>query len=685
MSKNNNTNPLFDTGPLPAFDLIEPQHAGPAIEQLLNTFRDGIKAAFSGSEPVDWDGVGGLEERLSDPLDRAWSPVSHLNGVVDSPAWRDAYAAAVVQISDFHTEINQDPDRHRAWTALSNTADYAEMEPAKRRIVDNTLRDFRLSGIELGPEQRGRFAAITRRLTELSTQFQQNVQDATEAWSLHLTDAAALAGLPEMQLEQARQLADSKQLEGYLLNLEYPSYHAVMTYAEDRSLRETVYRAYNTRASDQGPHAGQWDNGPLIHEMLTLRQELARLLGFNSYLDYSLTTKMASSPQQVRGFLDQLLTLARPRAELELAELSQYAASQGGPTELAAWDLGFYSERLRKQRYDVSDQETRPYFSLPTALDGLFGVTNSLFGVTIKERTEVPVWHPDVRYFELSDEHGKVRAGFYVDLYARAGKRGGAWMADCRSKYNNQLPVAFLTCNFPAPSDTRPSLLSHNDLITLFHEFGHTLNHLLTRVTYPAVGGLAGIEWDAVELPSQLLENWCWQREALDTFARHVDTGDRLPADLLQRMLDARHFQSGMFLVRQLEFGITDFRLHLEFDPQQADHQTRIHAEVSASTAVLPAPDWTRFLNSFGHLFAGGYAAGYYSYLWAEQLSADAFSRFEQDGIFNRKTGAALEDEILARGGSRDALDSFVAFRGREPEIGPLLRSYGIEQQALDQ
>lgn len=681
MSNNNNANPLFDSGPLPAFGLIEPHHVAPAIEHLLTAFRDGIKAAFADPEPADWDSVGGVEERLGDPLERAWSPVSHLHSVTDSPAWREAYGAAVIKLSDFHTEMNQDPDRYRAWRALREADDYAELEPAKRRIIDNTLRDFRLSGIELAPEQRRRFGTIKRRLTELATRFQQNVQDATEAWSLQLAEASDLAGLPAMQLEQARQLASSKNLDGYLLNLEYPSYHAVMTYAEDRSLRQSIYRAYNTRASDQGPNAGQWDNGPLIHEILALRQELARLLGFDNFAEYSLATKMADSPQQVQEFLDQLLTLARPRAERELLELTEYAASQGGPAELAPWDIGFYSERLRKQRHDVSEEETRPYFPLPAALDGLFGVASCLFDLSFEERIDVPVWHPDARYFELSDDQGAAVAGFYIDLYAREGKRGGAWMADCRARYQDQLPVAFLTCNFPAPSKDRPSLLSHNDLTTLFHEFGHTLHHLLTRIPHPAVGGISGVEWDAVELPSQLLENWCWQSEALDTFARHVDSGEPLPGDLLQRMLDARHFQSGLFLVRQLELGITDLCLHQEFDADIANHQASIQAQVRARTAVVPTPDWNRFINGFGHLFAGGYAAGYYSYLWAELLSADAFSRFEQEGIFNRSTGGALQAEILSRGGSRDALESFVAFRGREPEIGPMLRSYGIEER----
>jgi oligopeptidase A len=679
MSKTNHTNPLFDSGPLPAFGEIGPQHVAPAIDRLLEEFRQEIQTAFGQPDTANWEHVGATEERLGDPLERAWSPISHLHSVTDSAEWREAYGAAVVKLSEFQTEMNQDPDRYRAWKALSEGDEYAQLEAAQKKVVDNTLRDFRLSGIELSAEQRQRFAGIQRRLTELSTQFQQNLQDATDAWSVTLEDATDLNGLPSMQLEQARQLAAAREQEGFLINLEYPSYHAVMTYAEDRGLREQVYRAYNTRASDQGPNAGQWDNGPLIKEILELRQELAQLLGFDSYAHYSLTTKMASSPQQVVSFLEQLLALARPRAEIELAELADYAREHAGPEELAPWDVGFYAERLRKQRYDVSDEETRPYFPLPAAIDGLFSVASSLFGVSFQEKPEVPTWHPDARYFQVIDESGKDLAGFYIDLYARKSKRGGAWMADCRARYQEQLPVAFLTCNFSAPTESSPSLLSHNDLTTLFHEFGHTLHHLLTRVKHPAVGGISGVEWDAIELPSQLMENWCWQRHALDTFARHVETGEALPADLLQRMLDARHFHSGLFLLRQLEFGITDLRLHQEFDPAQEDQVATIHGQVREQTALLPVPEWNRFINGFGHLFAGGYAAGYYSYLWAEQLSADAFSRFEEEGIFNRKTGEALRDEILARGGSRDAIESFTAFRGREPEIGPLLRSYGIE------
>ncbi len=680
MSENqpSNDNPLTGNTPLPRFDAIEPSHAVPALRSLLNDAGSALEKIYEG--PVSWDEVALAEERILCAISNVWAPVSHLHSVADSEEWREAYGEAVMLLTDFHTALDQNPKRAKAWQALADSDEFASLSAPQQQVVNHTLRDFRLSGAYLEDVSQQRFAEIRRRLTELGTAFQQNVQDATDGWSQHFTDATALAGLPENELKQAAARAGEEG--GYTINLEYPSYHAVMTYADDGELRETVYRAYATRASDQGPHAGQWDNSPLILEMLTLRRELAQLLEFDSYADYSLETKMAPTVDATLAFLRSLAEKALPHARRDMRELNEFAASQGAATPLKAWDLAYWSEKLREERFAVSDEELRPYLSLDGCLKGMLDVTNQLFGIEFRANADAPVWHPDVRYYDVVDAEGSKLAGFYIDVYARKGKRGGAWMGSCRDRYrwpsHSQLPVAFLNCNFPAPTPEQPSLLNHRDLTTLFHEFGHSLHHMLTRIPYPAVGGISGVEWDAVEQPSQFLENWCWEREALDGFARHVSTGESMPSDLLEKLLAARRFQSGMFLVRQLEFALTDLRLHQEFDPDDHGQVARIVSEVRAEVAVVPYPRGNRFLNSFGHLFAGGYAAGYYSYLWAEQLAADAFGRFQEEGIFNAETGEAFRREVLETGGSRPAMDSFVAFRGRQPSIEPLLASYGL-------
>ncbi len=663
---------------LPPFDQIEAEHAVPALRQLISDANNALESIYSG--PADWDHLVSAEEQILMAISNAWSPVSHLHSVADSEAWRTAYGEAVMLLTDFHTALDQNPARAKAWQSLADSEQYAELSPPQQQVVEHALRDFRLSGayLEAGPQQR--FAEIRRRLTELGTAFQQNVQDATDNWSQHFADAEALAGLPDNALQQAASRAGDKG--GFEISLEYPSYHAVMTYAHDSSLRETVYRAYNTRASDQGPHAGQWDNSPHIVEMLSLRKELADLLEFDSYAQYSLETKMAPDVGATLQFLRSLGEKALPHARRDMRELNEFAASQGAAVPLKAWDLGYWSEKLREDRFAVSDEELRPYLSLDACLSGMLEVTARLFGVGFSLKTEAPVWHPDVRYYDVISAQGETIAGFYIDVYARKGKRGGAWMGNCRDRYpwpsHTQLPVAYLNCNFPAPTEDQPSLLNHRDLTTLFHEFGHSLHHMLTRIPYPAVGGISGVEWDAVEQPSQFLENWCWEREALDQFARHVDSGQSMPDDLLGRMLAARQFQSGMFLVRQLEFAITDLRLHHEFKPGDHGQIAQIVSEVRAEVAVVPYPRGNRFLNGFGHLFAGGYGAGYYSYLWAEQLAADAFSKFQEEGIFNPDTGRKFRTEILETGGSRSAMESFMAFRGRAPSVEPLLASYGL-------
>lgn len=684
MNREITENPLLEPG-LPPFDRIEPRHALPALEHLTERYREGLAAALA-DERVGWEPLAGVEEELMDRLDCAWTPVAHLHSVVGGAEWGEVYARAAVKISEFHTELDQHEGRFRAYRRLRDSAARTGLSAAQQRVVDNALRDFRLSGIDLPPEAKKRYREIARELTELGTRFQQNILEASEAWTRSFESVEALAGLPPNELRQARQRAAEAGHGGWMITLDLPSFLAVMTYADDRALREEAYLAYNTRASDQGPHAGRWDNGPVIERILTLRRELAQLVGFADYAAYSLETKMVPGVREVQDFLNHLAARARPRALKELTELEDFARGQGATVPLEAWDVAYWSEKLRKARFDVSDEELRPYFPLPRALDGMVMVAGALFGLRFTPRDDVATWHPQVKVLEVRGPSDQPVAVFYLDLYARKGKRAGAWMGICRSRRlvggQDRLPAAFLSCNFAPPTDEHPSLLSHTELTTLFHEFGHCLHHMLTRVPHPAVGGISGVEWDAVELPSQFLENWCWEQAALDRFARHVETGEPLPEALLRRMLDARHFQSGMFLVRQLEYGLTDLRLHHEFDPDDPGQIERITTEVQQQVAVIRYPAQRRMLTGFPHLFGGGYGAGYYSYLWSEQLAADAFSRFKEEGVFDRGVGADFRREILEVGGSRDALDSFVAFRGRGPRLEPLLKRYGIADAA---
>jgi oligopeptidase A len=548
--------------------------------------------------------------------------------------------------------------------------------------VDEAIRDFELSGVALEEPARSRYREIANEQSKIATEFEQALLDATEAWHLDLLDAVALAGLPDSARGLLRQYAADAGLDGWRITLQQPSYVAVMTYADDRGLRRQVYQAYATRASDQGPHAGRFDNAPRIERIMALRHESAQLLGFPNAAEESLATKMAADATRVLGFLRDLAARARPVAQRELAELAAFARESLGLDTLEPWDVSYAAEKLRLARYALGEEELKPYFPAERAIEGVFVVAQRLFGVRFAARAGVPTWHADVRYYDVLDAEGAVFAGVYLDLYARQGKRGGAWMDVCRTRRRHaggmQLPVAFLTCNFAPPAGGIPSLLTHDDVITLFHEFGHGLHHLLTEVDWPSAAGIAGVEWDAVELPSQFMENFCWTRETLDLFARHWQTGEALPEDLFRRMTAARHFHAGLFLVRQLEFALFDFRLHLEYDPAHGARALPLLEEVRREVAVIHPPAWHRFPHSFSHVFAGGYAAGYYSYLWAEVLSADAFARFEETGVLDRATGEQFRRAILAVGGSRPALDSFIEFRGREPDAGALLRSYGL-------
>ncbi|MBZ0221976.1 MAG: M3 family metallopeptidase [Dokdonella sp.] len=711
----NPDNPLLAESGLPRFSAIRPEQVEPAIDAVLADYRAGIDAVLASTAPRDFAGVIGCSESLEDRLNRTWAPVSHLHGVADSEALRKAYAAAQEKIVEFSSELGQNRDLFAAVNAVAQRPDSTTLPAAARALLAHELRDFRLAGVALEEPARTRFREISSALAKLATEFEEAVLDATDAWSESIHDEAALAGIPESGRAVLRAYAQDQGEDGWRVTLKQPSVQAVLTFADDRALRERVYTAYQTRASDQGPHAGQFDNSARMEQLLALRHEAAQLLGFHDAAEESLATKMAPAPATVLDFLHDLAARAKPVAQREFAELREYARTQLGIAELAAWDVGYAAEKLREHKYALREEELKPYFALDAVLEGLFAITGRIFGVSLKPRSDVDVWHADVRYYDLVGADGTVFAGAYFDLYARAGKRGGAWMDVCINRFvdaaHRQLPVAFLTCNFAPPTKgsadevrtppslacvageggtigsadggvragaATPSLLTHDDVLTLFHEFGHGLHHLLTEVDLPGVGGINGVEWDAVELPSQFMENFGWQREALDLFARHWQSGERLPDDLFARMQAARHFHAGLFLVRQLEFALFDFRIHREYEPTRGARVMEILAEVRAEVAVIQPPTWQRFPHAFTHIFAGGYAAGYYSYLWAEVLSADAFGRFEEEGVFNATTGACWRKEILAVGASRPALESFIAFRGRAPTPDALLRSYGL-------
>ncbi|MWJ29457.1 oligopeptidase A [Halomonas sp. ZH2S] len=676
-------NPLLETHQLPPFDEIRPEHVIPAMDSLLADNRAAIEkltAQAQHSTPT-WESVAAPLETLNDRLSKAWAPVSHLNGTMNSPEWREAYQACLSKLSDYSTWVSQHEGLFHAWQALKEGPAWAELDQAQRRTVENTLRDFHLAGVDLPQAQKARYGEIKARLSELSNQYSNNVLDATQAWYKQVDDETELAGLPQSALDNLKANAQAKELEGYRITLNFPSFYPVICYADNRELRREVYTAFITRASDQGPDAGHFDNAPLMEEILALRTELAELLGFASYADYSLTTKMAESPRQVLDFLEDLARRAVPQAQEEFSELADYAKRELGITQLQPWDVAYASEKLREARHVISEEQLRPYFPAPKVMDGLFQVVERLYGVRFKEDSEAPRYHDDVRYYQIT-ENGEVIAGFYLDLYAREGKRGGAWMADCRVRRQSseglQLPVAFLTCNFTPPVGDRPALFTHDEVTTLFHEFGHGLHHMLTQQQIADISGINGVAWDAVELPSQFMENFCWEREGLDLLASHVDTGEPLPPELLERLQAAKNFQSAMGMVRQLEFSLFDLRLHHELKAPTATQIQALLDEIRAAVSVVPKTDFNRFQNSFGHIFAGGYAAGYYSYKWAEVLSADAWSAFEEAGIFDPETGLRFRREILEPGGLRDAADLFRAFRGRDPSVEPLLRHCGI-------
>ncbi len=679
-------NPLLSMEGLPPFSEIKPEHAQPAVEQIISENRTSIERLLSQSEDSHWNTLVQPLEEMEDRLGRAWSPVSHLNSVMNSQELRDAYNSCLPLLSDYATEMGQHKGLYRAFRQIAENDSFRMLELSQKKIIENALRDFRLSGIDLPGDKQERYREISLSLSQLTSKFGENVLDATNGWEKLVTDESLLVGLPESARAMARQTAEQRDKEGWLLTLEFPSYIAVMTYADERSLREELYEAYVTRASDQGPHDRAFDNTPVMEEILQLRHEKAQLLGFANYAEYSLSTKMAERPDQVISFLEDLAERSLDVAKKELDELREFAQSEGGVEELQAWDVAYYSEKLKEQLYSLSDEELKPWFPVDRVLQGMFEVVHRLYGITIEQVEGADIWDESVRFFNVSDQQGALRGQFYTDLYARQHKRGGAWMDDCitrrKVKDGLQTPVAYLTCNFTPPIGEDPALLTHDEVLTLFHEFGHGLHHMLTQIDFPSVAGIGGVPWDAVELPSQFMENWCWQEEALPLFSGHYKTGEPLPKEKFKQLLASRNFQSGMVMVRQLEFALFDFRMHLEFDPEgEKGNGEQVYTALEAvrkQVSVMHPPSFNRFPHSFSHIFAGGYAAGYYSYKWAEVLSSDAFSSFEENGIFDHDTGLRFLSAILEQGGSREPMELFIEFRGREPQIDALLRHSGI-------
>jgi len=672
-------NPLIDYPELPPFSKIQPEHVLPAVEQLVADGRARIQQVLADGNFDYAHLVQALDEE-DDRLGKAFGPAGHLNAVAQNEALRNAYNSCLPLLSEYGTEVGQNAQLCAAYQTLRDSDEWNSLSEAQQKDIDNTLRDFRLSGVDLPDAKKAQYMANSKRLSELTSQFSDNTLDATQAWTMLVTDEAELEGLPDSAKAGAADRAKAADKEGWLLTLDAPVFIAVMSHCKNAELRKEMYVAWTTKASDQGPHAGQFDNAAIMDEILKLRHEQAQLLGFANFGEESLATKMARDVNEVIRFLEDLARRAKPQAERELAELRAFAAEQGAD-QLEPWDIGFWSERLREARYSISEEELRPWFPADTVINGMFAVVGKLFGIQFRQRDDVDTWHEDVRFYELVDDDGSVRAAFYLDMYARTGKRGGAWMDDARIRRRRadgslQTPVAYLTCNFAPPAGGKPGLLTHDEVVTLFHEFGHGLHHMLTEQDVSGISGINGVAWDAVELPSQFLENWCWTEEGIALISGHYETGEPLPKEKLEKMLAAKNFQGAMQMVRQLEFSLFDMRIHAEY--QQGMDIYQVLKEVREQVAVIQPPAFNRFPNSFGHIFAGGYAAGYYSYKWAEVLSADAYSRFEEEGEFNEDTGRSFRSEILAKGGSREPMELFKAFRGREPSVEPLLRHCGI-------
>ncbi|WNC91106.1 M3 family metallopeptidase [Paraburkholderia sp. FT54] len=690
----NHDNPLLDFSDLPRFGEIRPEHVTPALDVLLADAAAAVERAAQPITPASWADVVEPVERATEPLSRAWSVVGHLNAVADTPELRAVYGENLPRVTEFWSSVGQNLALYEKYKALNASSDFASLTGERKKILGNALRDFRLSGAELPEDQKPHFAELQERQASLSKAFSDHVLDATNAYAyiVEAGDETQLAGLPEDVVEAAKEAAEREGKTGYKFTLHFPSYFPVMQYSENRPMREAMYRAYVTRASELGPQYGNgkpdWDNTAVLADQLKLRAEEAHMLGFNNFAEVSLAPKMAESPAQVMSFLEDLATRARPHAEQDWKELREFAANELGMSELQPWDMTFAAERLRQKRYSFSENEVKQYFPEDAVFKGLFKVTETLFGVRIR-RDDAAVWHPDVRFFRVENQDGGLVAQFYLDLYAREGKRGGAWMDDARGRHKHthgsvQTPVAYLTCNFSAPVGGKPACFTHDEVITLFHEFGHGLHHMLTRVDELGVSGINGVEWDAVELPSQFMENFCWEWDVLSDMTSHVETVRPLPRDLFDKMLAAKNFQSGLGTLRQIVFSMFDMQLHTGFDASGTKNATELASEINARFHVVPQAPFSRWPNTFSHIFAGGYAAGYYSYKWAEVLSADAYAAFEEaaqaasGSVLDQATGMRYRKEILEVGGSRPAMESFKAFRGREPNIDALLRHNGM-------
>jgi oligopeptidase A len=672
-------NPLLEFSGLPRYGSIRPGHIAPAIDELLAENRDLIMRLTSRGSPASWDGFVEPLANANERLSRAWGAVAHLHSVVDSPAIREAYNANLPKITKYRTELAQNLDLYEKYKTLRASTEFESLSRAQRRVIDNDLRDYRLGGAELAVEKKRRFGQIEEELAALETKFSENLLDATNAFSVVIPDRSELAGIPEDVMRAAAEGAHKDGYKGWKLTLQAPSYVPAMQYAENRRLREALYRAHVTRGSEFGKP--ELDNTSIIERELQLRREKAQLLGYKNFAALSLVPKMADSPDAVLDFLNDLATRALPYARKDYEELRKFAGLELGIEELCAWDIPFASEKLRAKRYAFSDQEVKEYFPENKVLEGLFKLVGTIYGIRVVPDV-AETWHPDVRFFRICSKSDSLVGQFYLDLHSRETKRSGAWMDEAitrqRIEGTLQTPVAHLVCNFPAPLGNRPVLLTHDEVITLFHEFGHGLHHLLSRVEYPDVSGIRGVEWDAIELPSQFMENFCWEWNVLRHMTAHIDSGEGLPRELFDRMVAAKNFQSGMQTVRQIEFALVDMHLHHDFEPDGPVTPRQLLERIRRQVAVVIPPEYNRFLNNFSHVFAGGYAAGYYSYKWAEVLSADAYSLFEENGVLDPGTGARFRDEILAVGGSRPALESFRAFRGREPSIDALLRHNGM-------
>jgi len=668
---------------LPQFSTIEPRKITEELRLILDDNRKAIKELLAPGGVFTWENLLQPLEDLEDRLHRFWSPVSHLNAVANNPALREAYNAGIPMLTDYQTELGHNQALYQAITQIADSENYRRLDAAQTMVIKHLLRDFNLAGVALPPAQKHRFAELSKELSQSGVRCEENVLDATEGWHKHITDPYELKGLPEIAIHAAKAAAEQKQLPGWLFSLEAPSYLAVMLHANSPCLRQDMYTAFVTRASDQGPQAGRWDNTPIMQKILTDRLEKAQLLGFKNFAELSLSTKMVSTPQQVLDFLQHLLDASKPKAQQELKELQDFAAEHTGQRIIQPWDLGYFSEKLRQHRYSISQEELRAYFPADKVLTGLFTIVNRLFGVRCTPVESVDVWHPDVGCYALYDRDNQLRSYFYIDLYARPNKRGGAWMDDfcVRRRLADgrvQIPIAFLTCNFQAPVDIMPSLLTHDEVQTLFHEFGHCLQHMLSSIDYAPVSGINGIPWDAVELPSQFLENWAWEKEVMPFISEHYLTKQPLPDELFQRMWQAKNFQQAIQMLRQLEFALFDFNLHIWFDPKYSNQIQHVLDQVREQTALIPVPAFNRFQNSFTHIFGGGYAAGYYSYKWAEVMASDAFDLFLEKGIFDADTSEKFLHTFLESGGSVEPLELFIQFRGRAPQVDALLRQSGI-------